>query len=69
MVNSDTDNCQKLRTLHNRITNELKELRENEELAENEGIANPIQTASVIKSLQKVLSNIDIELNKCSQQG
>lgn len=65
MTNSNPDNCQKMRKLHARITEELKALREGEELAEGTGTINPIETATVIKSLQKVLSNIEVELEKC----
>jgi hypothetical protein len=32
---------------------------------EREGVANPIETVNIIKSLQKTLQHIEVELEKC----
>jgi hypothetical protein len=64
IMNSSTDKCKQLRELHDRLTNELRVLKESEEEEEREGV-NPIETASIIKSLQKTLNTVDLELQKC----
>ena len=65
MMSSSTDRCQQLRQLHERLTDELRVLKESMQEEEREGVVNPIETASVIKSLQKTLSTVDFELQKC----
>jgi hypothetical protein len=64
-MSNSNDKCQQLRELHSRITEELRVLRENMEEEEREGVANTIETASIIISLQKALSSVDLELQKC----
>jgi hypothetical protein len=62
---TDTDRCNQLRKLHARIEEELRLLRKEEFQQEEESIVNPIETSSVIKSLQSTLHNITLELQKC----
>jgi hypothetical protein len=64
IMSSSTDKCKQLRELHDRLTNELRVLKESEQEEEREGI-NPIETANIIKSLQKTLNTVDLELQKC----
>jgi hypothetical protein len=59
------DRCNKLRKLHARIEQELRQLREEEREAEGEGVANPIVISNVIKGLQSALQSITLELDKC----
>jgi hypothetical protein len=65
MSSSSTDKCKQLRELHDRLTNELRVLKESEQEEEREGV-NPIETVNIIKSLQKTLNTVDLELQKCS---
>jgi hypothetical protein len=64
-MSSSTDKCHQLRQLHDRLTNELRLLKESVEEEEREGTVNPIETVTIIKSLQKVLSTVEFELQKC----
>jgi hypothetical protein len=64
IMSSSTDKCKQLRELHDRLTNELRVLKESEQEEEREGV-NPIETVNIIKSLQKTLNTVDLELQKC----
>jgi hypothetical protein len=57
--------CSKLRKLHARIEQELRQLKEEEREEEAEGVANPIETSNIIKGLQAALQTITLELQKC----
>lgn len=64
MMSSDMNRCKKLRKLYRNLMEELRILRE--DLAEEEREAvNPVETASIVKSLQKTLNTVEIELQKC----
>ncbi len=65
-MSSRTAKCQKLRELRDRLTDELRVLKENVQEEEREGVANPIETVDIIKGLQKTLSTVELELQKCS---
>jgi hypothetical protein len=62
---SNEDQCKRLRKLRTNLVNELKTLKENVNAEEQEGVENPVETVNIIKSLQQVLSHIDLELEKC----
>jgi hypothetical protein len=64
-MSNSTDKCQQLRELHGRLTEELRILRENLDEEEREGVVNPFETVNIIASLQKTLSTVDLELQKC----
>jgi hemerythrin-like domain-containing protein len=64
-MSNNTDKCQQLRELHSRLTEELRILRENLDEEEREGVVNPFETVNIIASLQKTLSTVDLELQKC----
>jgi hypothetical protein len=60
-----TGKCKQLRELQDRLTNELRALKESVQQEEEEGVANPIEMVTIIKSLQKALSTVELELQKC----
>ncbi len=60
-----TDKCRKLRKLRDRLAEELRILKENVQEEEREGVGNPIETVNIIASLQKTLSTVDLEVQKC----
>ena len=64
-MSSSTDKCNQLRQLHARLGDELRLLKESVEEEEREGTVNPIETVNIIKSLQKALSTVELELQKC----
>ena len=64
-MSNSTDKCQKLRELHDRLANELRVLKESVQDDEREGVVNPIESLNIIKSLQKTLNTVDLELQKC----
>ncbi len=68
-MNNDTDKCEQLRELYDRLASELRVLKENEAQEEREGVANPLEMVSIIKSLQKTLNTVDIELQKCKESN
>lgn len=59
------DRCRQLRRLRTSLYVELNELKEGLNQEEHDGVANPIETVNIIKSLQKTLQDIEIELEKC----
>ncbi|GCE22127.1 hypothetical protein [Dictyobacter kobayashii] len=63
-MSNKPDNCERLHKLHDRLVEELRVLKEDLHEEEEEGV-NPIMTVNVIKSLQKTLSTITVELEKC----
>ena len=65
ILKKSTDKCRQLRKLHGRLVEELRVLKEDLREEEFEGVANPIETASIIKSLQETLSIVEQELQKC----
>ena len=64
MSDSNTK-CQQLRELHGRLIEELRILKENLREEEFEGVVNPIETSTIITSLQKTLNTVELELQKC----
>jgi hypothetical protein len=64
-MESTQERCEHLRRLRTNLFQELHALQEGLNQEEHEGVANPIETINVIKSLQKTLQNIEIELEKC----
>ncbi len=64
-MSNSTDRCQQLRELQGCLAEELRILKENLQEEEQEGVVNPIETATIIMSLQKTLNTVDLELQKC----
>ena len=64
-LSNSTDRCQQLHKLHDRLVEELRVLKEDLQEEEREGVVNPIETANIIMSLQKTLSTVELELQKC----
>jgi hypothetical protein len=68
IVQNRTDNCKQIRKLHSRLVEELRILKEDLREEEFEGVANPIVTANIIKSLQEALNTVTYELQKCPDE-
>ena len=66
-MSNSIEKCQQLRELHGRLLEELRILKENRQEEEQEGVVNPIETASIIVSLQKTLNTVEVELQKCHE--
>ena len=66
-MSNDTAKCKKLHKLHDRLTEEVRTLEEDLRLEEREGVGNPIETVSIIKSLRRTLSTVEVELAKCPE--
>ena len=64
-MSNNTDKCERLRKLRDRLTEEVRILEEDLQREEQEGVANPIETVNIIKSLQRTLNTVNLELQKC----
>jgi hypothetical protein len=64
-MNANNDRCSRLRQLHEHLVQEIQELQKNVYQEEREGVENPVETVSIIKSLQSSLQTIELELQKC----
>ncbi|GHO72895.1 hypothetical protein KSD_06660 [Ktedonobacter sp. SOSP1-85] len=64
-MNHTTDRCSRLRTLHDHLTNEVKNMRESLQRAQQEGISTSAESLNTLRSLQAALNNISRELQKC----
>jgi Zn-finger domain-containing protein len=69
MQQNTNEKCNRLRKLHRSLIEELRALKETREEMELESFENPIETVSVIKSLQGTLNTIDQELAKCPAEN
>ena len=58
------DRCNHLRTLHTNLIQELNALKQELNQEEYDGVANPIETINIIKSLQNTLQTVENELEK-----
>ena len=65
MMHEDNDTCARLHHLHEHLIHEITMLKEAVNEEEHEGVVNPVETVNVIKSLQKALHTIHLELQKC----
>ena len=66
-MSNGTERCHHLRELHGRLLEELRILKENLQEEEQEGVANPFETSTIIVSLQKTLTTVEMELQKCHE--
>ncbi len=57
--------CQHLQRLHDRLSEELRLLKETLREEEPESFENPMETVHVIRSLQETLNTVERELEKC----
>jgi hypothetical protein len=64
-MNEDDDTCTRLHHLYAHLIHEINMLKEAVNEEEREGVVNPIETISVIESLQKALHTIQLVLQKC----
>jgi hypothetical protein len=60
--------CAHLRRLQASLVQEINTLQESIREEEHEGVGNPLEMRRIIKSLQDVLNNVNIELEKCSTE-
>ena len=56
--------CNQLRKLHDRLVDEVKLLKESAQ-EEEEGFENPLEIHNILMSLETVLHQINLELQKC----
>ncbi len=59
-----SNHCNQLRKLHESLVDEVRLLKESLQ-EEEEGFENPLEVRSIIASLQSVLHQINLELQKC----
>jgi hypothetical protein len=59
-----SNRCNQLRTLHDRLVDEVRLLSAGVQEEEG-GFENPIEMQNIIRSLQTVLHQINLELQKC----
>lgn len=64
-MDTTQDRCNHLRSLHTSLIQELNTLKAGLDQEEYEGVANPIETVNIIKSLQNTLQTVERELEKC----
>jgi len=64
-MNEDNDPCARLQRLHERLGHEIPMLKEAVTEEEREGVVNPVETKTVIESLERALYTIHLELQKC----
>ena len=62
---SNTERCEKLRTLRVNVLKEIASLQRDLAQEKEEGVGNPVEVVSVIKSLQETLTTIDLQLQNC----
>jgi hypothetical protein len=65
MAQNLTDKCRHLRRLHDRLTEEIRSLKEVLREEERESFDNPMEMVQVVKSLQEALNTVNQELEKC----
>jgi hypothetical protein len=64
-MNEDNDLCARLQRLHERLVHEITMLKEAVTEEEREGVVNPVETKTIIESLERALHTIHLELQKC----
>ncbi|GAC1394223.1 MAG: hypothetical protein NVS4B11_11830 [Ktedonobacteraceae bacterium] len=64
-MNNNPDRCNQLRTLQDQLVKQISILKENVQEAEREGVESPVETISIIKSLEKTLHTTTLELQEC----
>lgn len=67
-MQNTANKCERLRKLHSRLTEEIRQLKDTREKLEPESFENPVMMARVIESLQKTLNTIETELETCSSE-
>ena len=61
------DKCKQLRRLRINLIEEIRSFKESLAVEEREGVANPLETVNIIKSLQEALKTVELELKKCPE--
>ena len=63
-MNERSFRCNQLRKLHDRLVDEVKLLKESAQ-EEEEGFENPLEIHNILMTLETVLHQINLELQKC----
>ncbi len=64
-MTNNPDRCSQLRTLQDQLSKQINTLKESVQKMEQEGIESPVETISIIKSLEKTLYTTTLELQEC----
>jgi hypothetical protein len=64
-MNNTPDRCNQLRKLHEQLTSQVKQIRENVEQAEREGVGAPVDMLNTLKTLQSSLHRVLQQLESC----
>ncbi len=64
-MNNNTDRCSQLRTLQDQLIKQINTLKESVQKIEREGVDSPVESLSIIKSLEKTLNTTMLELQDC----
>ncbi len=64
-MDNNLDQCARLRTLHVRLTEEVRLIKESIQQAEHDGVDTSIETLNTLKSLQSSMRTISLQLEKC----
>lgn len=64
-MSNNPDRCSQLRTLQDQLVKQINTLKESVQKVEREGVDSPVETLSIIKSLEKSLYTTTLELQEC----
>lgn len=64
-MNNTPDRCNQLRKLHEQLSSQVRQLRENIEQAEREGVGAPVDMLNTLKTLQSSLHRVSQQLEGC----
>ena len=68
-MNNTPDRCNQLRKLHEQLTQQVKQIRENVEQAEREGVGTPVDMLNTLKTLQSSLHRVSEQLESCPPES
>ncbi len=67
-MNNNPDRCRQLHTLHDQLVKQISTLRESVQQVEREGIESPVESLSIIKTLEKTLYTTTLQLQECPSE-
>jgi len=68
-MNNTPERCNQLRKLHEQLTTQVKQLRENIDQAEREGVVAPVDMINTLKTLQSSLRRVSQQLEGCPPES
>jgi len=68
-MNTNPDRCSQLRILHDQLVKEINALKESVQQVEQEGVESPVESLSIIKTLEKTLHTTIIQLQECPSEA